>query len=219
MLTRHLLACLALTMRCQKNWSIKHSSAFGHHIYSCWSNASFGFQENQVLYGWAYYFCLPDNCGICDYFWFVHLFRIVLGFISGVITLSILVVYDCNFWNPNELSWLQYIYINIFGCVMLCFLHLWNYDLHLGHWTVYLIWFTSCPACMQIHLELKVYGSSCMTKTREERKNKMVVEQPMIGSSFNNSSIQMNGGTDHVKSDFTLNRGSPFGSTYKEASL
>lgn len=70
---------------------------------------------------------------------------------------------------------------------------------------------------MQIHLELKVYGSSCMMKTREERKNEMVVEQPIIGSSFNNSSIKMNGGTDHVKSDFTLNRGSPFGSTYKEA--
>ncbi|KAI8562828.1 hypothetical protein RHMOL_Rhmol03G0065500 [Rhododendron molle] len=69
----------------------------------------------------------------------------------------------------------------------------------------------------EIHLELKVYRSSCMTKTREERKNEMVVEQPMIGSSLNNSSIQMNGGTDHVKSDFTLNRGSPFGSTYKEA--
>lgn len=58
-----------------------------------------------------------------------------------------------------------------------------------------------------------------MMKTREERKNEMVVEQPIIGSSFNNSSIKMNGGTDHVKSDFTLNRGSPFGSTYKEASF
>lgn len=70
---------------------------------------------------------------------------------------------------------------------------------------------------MQIHLELKVYGSSCMMKKRKETKNEMAVEHPMIGSSFNNSSIQMNGSTDHVNSNFTLNRGSPFGRGYKEA--
>lgn len=69
----------------------------------------------------------------------------------------------------------------------------------------------------EIHLELKVYGSSCMMKKRKETKNEMAVEHPMIGSSFNNSSIQMNGSTDHVNSNFTLNRGSPFGRGYKEA--
>ncbi|KAH7853616.1 hypothetical protein Vadar_004756 [Vaccinium darrowii] len=62
---------------------------------------------------------------------------------------------------------------------------------------------------IEIHSELK---------TREEKKNEMAVEHPMkIDSSFNNSSIQMNGSTDHVNSDFTLNRGSPSGSGSREA--
>lgn len=67
-----------------------------------------------------------------DYFWFVHLFRIVLGFISGVITLSILVVYDCNFWNPNELSWLQI----LFECVCVSYFAFCIYEIMIFTWGI-----------------------------------------------------------------------------------
>ncbi|KAH7854956.1 hypothetical protein Vadar_019578 [Vaccinium darrowii] len=84
-------------------------------------------------------------------------------------------------------------------------------------------WLDTMRSCIDPDLTFLVDGTSrkqihSELKTREEEKSEMAVEHPMkIDSSFNNSSIQMNGSTDHVNSDFTLNRGSPSGSGSREA--
>ncbi|KAL6988146.1 ubiquitinyl hydrolase 1 [Sarracenia purpurea var. burkii] len=64
----------------------------------------------------------------------------------------------------------------------------------------------------EIHLVLQVYGSSSFTKAREGKKDKMAIEQSMSGVSFCNGSLDMNGATDHVTSNFRFSQASPFGS-------
>ncbi|KAI7996617.1 Ubiquitin carboxyl-terminal hydrolase 8 [Camellia lanceoleosa] len=68
-----------------------------------------------------------------------------------------------------------------------------------------------------IHLELQVYGLSFFMKMGGRRKDKMTVEQSIIGGSLHGGSLQMNRNTDNVNSHIRVNRSSPFGSRYKEA--